>query len=223
MMKRPDPILSVLGLCAALAACLPLGGCASAHKTVVVSPLPRDVPGNMLPSEGSESVRYTENIKAYPVNRYVDPANRGIMHEGHTIYRVETSPRWNLRPNQPVGVPMGPRVAVRNPASNPSPLPGELNAELARQKEATRTVIAQGQRLGSSIDRLQGALDQTAATAEEQRKLQAELLKTQNPVEQLEKDRAEKGASGGTDVPTPTPLPQTSPANGQKPESFESP
>ncbi len=224
MMKRPDPVRSLVGLCAVLAACLPLGGCATAHKTVVVSPLPRDVPGNTLPSEGIESVRYTENIKAYPINRYVDPANRGLMHEGHTIYRVETSPRWNLRPNQPVGVPMGPRVAVRNSAANPSPLPGELNAELARQKEATRTVIAQGERLSGSIDRLQGALNQTAATADDQRKLRAELLKTQGRVDQLEKERLEKSASGGPDAPTPSPaLPKASPVDGQKSDSFESP
>lgn len=224
MMKRPDPVFPVVGLCAALAACLPMGGCASAHKTVVVSPLPRDVPGNTLPSDGIESVRYTENIKAYPVNRYVDPANRGIMHEGHTIYRVETSPRWNLRPNQPVPVPLGPTVATtRNSAAHPGPLPGELTAELARQKEATRTVIAQGQRLSGSIDRLQGALDQAAATADEQRKLRGELLKTQNRVEQLEKDRQAASATGGPDAPTPTPLPKASPEDRQKSDSFESP
>ncbi len=158
-----------------------------------MSPLPRDVPGTTLSSDGIESVRYAENIKAYPVNRYVDPANRGVMHEGHTIYRVETSPRWNLRPNQPVNVPLGPSVAVvRNPASHPGPLPGELTAELSRQKEATRTVIAQGERLGGSIDRLQAALSQTAEMAQEQRKMQADLNKAQGRIEQLEKDRSEK-------------------------------
>ena len=210
-------------LCASLAS-VALGGCATGHKTVVVPPLPRDVPGTTLSSDGIESVRYAENIKAYPVNRYVDPANRGVMHEGHTLYRVETSPRWNLRPNQPVNVPLGPAVAVvRNPASHPSPLPGELTAELSRQKEATRTVIAQGERLGGSIDRLQAALSQTAVMAQEQRKMQADLNKAQGRIEQLEKDRSDKTATGGgADLPTPPALPKATP-DGQKPESFESP
>lgn len=201
-----------------------LAGCATHPKTVVVPPLPRDVPGTTLPSEGIESVRYAENIKAYPVNRYVDPANRGLMHEGHTLYRVETSARWNLRPNQPVAVPLGPSVAVVcNPAAHPGPLPGELTAELSRQKEATRTVIAQGERLGGSIDRLQSALNQTAEMAQQQRTMQAELTRAQGRIEQLEKDRQERSAVGGTgDLPTPSPLPTATP-HGQKPEGFESP
>ncbi len=216
---------SFLLCCVSLASLALFGGCASHPKTVVVSPLPRDVPGTTLSSDGIESVRYAENIKAYPVNRYVDPANRGVMHEGHTIYRVETSARWNLRPNQPVAVPLGPTVAVRgNPATHPGPLPGELAAELTRQKEATRTVIAQGERLGGSIDRLQGALNQTAAMAQEQQRMQADLTRAQGRIEQLEKERVERTSSGGTvDLPaTPSPLPKAT-ADGQKPDNFESP
>lgn len=201
-----------------------LAGCATHPKTVLVSPLPRDVPGTTLPSEGIESVRYAENIKAYPVNRYVDPANRGLMHEGHTIYRVETSARWNLRPNQPVAVPLGPSVAVvRNPAAHPGPLPGELTAELSRQKEATRTVIAQGERLSGSIDRLQNALGQTAEMAQAQQKMQAEITRAQRRIEQLEKDQQERAAAGGTtDLPTPSPLPTAMP-DGRKSDGFDSP
>ena len=201
-----------------------LAGCATHPKAVLVSPLPRDVPGTTLPSEGIESVRYAENIKAYPVNRYVDPANRGLMHEGHTIYRVETSARWNLRPNQPVAVPLGPRVAVvRNPASHPGPLPGELTAELSRQKEATRTVVAQGERLSGSIDRLQNALSQTAEMAQQQRVMQAELTRAQGRIEQLEKDRQERAAAGGTvDLPMPSPLPTATP-DARKSDGFDSP
>ena len=226
-MKSSDRIPFSLRLPFAAFACLVFSGCATHHKTVVVAPLPRDVPGTTLSSDGIESVRYAENIKAYPVNRYVDPANRGLMHEGHTIYRVETSPRWNLRPNQPVAVPLGPTVAAvhGNPAAHPGPLPGELAAELARQKEATRTVIAQGERLGGSIDRLQGALNQTATMAQEQQRMQADLTRTQGRIEQLEKERQERVSSGGTaDSPAapPPPLPKATP-NGQKPDSFESP
>lgn len=224
-MKTAAPVpTSFLWCCASLASLALLGGCATHLKTVVVSPLPRDVPGTTLASDGIESVRYTENIKAYPVNRYVDPANRGIMHEGHTLYRVETSARWNLRPNQPVAVPLGPSVAVvRNPASHPGPLPGELTAELSRQKEATRTVVAQGERLSGSIDRLQNALNQTAEMAQEQKKMQADLHRAQGRIEQLEKERQDRETSGGSaNMPPPQPLPTVTP-DAQKPDGFESP
>lgn len=223
-MKTATSAFSFPWLWASLASLALFGGCATHPRTVVVPTLPRDVPGNTLPSEGIESVRYAENIKAYPMNRYVDPANHGIMHEGHTIYRVETSARWNLRPNQPVPVPLGPRaVVVRDPAAHPGPLPGELTAELSRQKEATRTVIAQGQRLSGSIDRLQNALNQTGEMAQAQAKMQADLTRAQGRIEQLEKERRERETSGGTaNLPTPPPLPTAAP-DAQKADGFESP
>jgi hypothetical protein len=41
----------------------------------------RSVSGTTLPSDAIESVRYAENIKTYPLGRYVDPNNSRIMHE----------------------------------------------------------------------------------------------------------------------------------------------
>ena len=102
-------------------------------------------------------------------------------------------------------------------------MPGELTAELSRQKEATRTVIAQGERLSGSIDRLQNALNQTAEMAQEQRKMKAELTGAQGRIEQLEKERRDRETSGGTaNLPTPPPLPSATP-DGQKPDGFDSP
>ena len=43
------------------------------------------------------SVRTPEQVKAYPVGRYEDPNDPDVMHEGHTIYRAETSPRMGHR------------------------------------------------------------------------------------------------------------------------------
>ena len=93
-----------------------LAACASRNEPVVrVTPV--SVPGTTLPSEGIESVRYAEDIKAYSLGRYVDPNNPGIMHEAHTIYQVETTAKWNLHPNAPVSMPLGP-VRVRDSAMN---------------------------------------------------------------------------------------------------------
>ncbi|MDQ3624839.1 MAG: hypothetical protein M3463_20550, partial [Verrucomicrobiota bacterium] len=90
-----------------------LAGCAS-RRAPVVRVTPHAVPGTTLPSEGMESVRYAENIRAYPLGRYIDPNNSRIMHEGHTLYRVESTSKWNLHPNQPVAVPLGPVTRIRD-------------------------------------------------------------------------------------------------------------
>ena len=178
-----------------------LPGCASHRSKFVEVPPPRqDVAGNTLAAEGIESVRYAENIKAYPVNRYVDPANRLVMHEGHVLYRVETTANWNLHPNRPVRVAAGPNVAVRGSALNASPLPGELGAELARQKAATGTVITQGERLQQSVSRLQAALDGSQALAKSQLELRKQLDTANQHIRALEESKGD----------TPAPLPESS-------------
>lgn len=37
------------------------------------------------------------NLRAYAIGRYVDPGRR-VMHEQHSVYRVEQRPAWNLIP-----------------------------------------------------------------------------------------------------------------------------
>ena len=37
------------------------------------------------------------NLRAYAVGRYVDPHKR-VMHEQHSVYRMEKLPEWNLLP-----------------------------------------------------------------------------------------------------------------------------
>ncbi len=44
----------------------------------------------------NEDIALPEQIKAYQVGRYVDPADFNILHERHTIYRQEQSGYWNL-------------------------------------------------------------------------------------------------------------------------------
>ena len=116
--------------------------CASRHTTAVRMGA-HDVPGTALPSKGIQSVRYAENIKAYPLGRYIDPNNSRIMHEGHSIYRVETTAKWNLHPNEPVPMPRGP-FHIRDSARTTAPVGDELVAQLNQQKEATRAIMQGG-------------------------------------------------------------------------------
>lgn len=172
-------------------------------RTVDVSS--HTVPGTTLPSDGIESVRYAENIKAYPIGRYVDPNNSRIMHEGHSIYRIETTAKWNLHPNEPVVVPLGP-VRVRDIARTTSPIGDELIAELNQQKEATRAIIQGGQVVTQKLSELSGKLQQTQQIATQNALLKREVDTTRQRLDALEEQLRAKASA----VPPP-----------RQPEPFE--
>ena len=181
-----------------------LVACATRHAPVVKMS-PYAVPGTTLPSEGIESVRYAENIKAYPLGRYVDPNNSRIMHEGHSIYRVETTTKWNLHPNAPVSVPLGP-VRVRDSAKTTSPVGNELVAELNQQKEATKAVMQGGQVVSQKLNEIANKLQQTQQIAEQNAQLKQEVDTSKKRLDALEEQLRAKQS-------TATPK--------QQPEQFE--
>ena len=164
-----------------------LASCASRH-TSAIRMSAYDVPGTTLPSKGVESVRYAENIKAYPLGRYVDSGNSRIMHEGHRIYRVETTPKWNLHPNEPVSVPLGPVIRIRDSAKTTSVVGDELVAELNRQKEATKTVIQGGQVVSQKLGELTTALQTTQQVAVQNAQLKQEVNTTKQRLDALEEE-----------------------------------
>ncbi len=154
----------------------------------------RAVPGTTLPSEGIEDVRYAENIKAYPLGRYIDPNNRRIMHEGHSIYRVETTAKWNLHPNEPGAVPLGP-VRIRDSARTPSPVGDELVAELNQQKEATKAMLQGGQLVTQKLGELSGKLQQTQQMAAQNAQLKQEVDTTKQRLDALEEQLRAKASA----------------------------
>lgn len=165
-----------------------LSACAS--KKPVVVKMPPAVSGTALTTADMESVRYGENMKAYPVGRYVDPNNDLVMHEAHTIYRVETTAKWNLHPNvypyAPGNLPGGPVVGIIDPAHKDSPISPEIVAEVDRQKAATETLIAQSQRMNQALNQLSKILPVTSQVAEENAQLKAQALATGRRLELLE-------------------------------------
>ena len=163
-----------------------LSACAS-NKPVVVQ-MPRSVPGTTLATDDIESVRYGENLKAYSIGRYVDPNDGLVMHEAHTVYRVETTAKWNLHPNEPVNVPGGPVVGIIDPAHKDSPLTPEVVAEVDRQKAATMALIVQGQRMNQALNQLSKTLSATAQVAQENVQLKSEMTTSEKRLDALEED-----------------------------------
>ena len=137
---KPVPILIALSLC----------GCStdymrSKHDNLhsqYDSPLP---PGTEvledIPLESNAAVARAADYKAYPVSRYVDPANKEVMHERHVIYRRERPETWRLRPDPDKKILIGPTVGLRNPVALDRPVSQELNAELNRQRIVTRELM----------------------------------------------------------------------------------
>lgn len=166
-----------------------LTACASKPR-----PHMRAIPGTMLPYDNIESIRYSENIKAYPVGRYVDPNNSFVMHERHTIYRVETTAKWNLHPNASLTVPLGPAVGIVDPARHNAPLNADVLAEVNKQKAATQALIEQGAKLDQTLSQLSGAFQVTKQLGEQGQQLRTELTTTQKRLDALEQELRRKQA-----------------------------
>jgi hypothetical protein len=118
--------------------------------------------------------------------RYVDPNNRRLMHEAHTICRVETTPRWNLHSNQLAAVQRGPATRTSNTVSETAPARDELIVELNRQKDATKAVIQGSQTVSQKLGPLGESVQQTKQVAAENLILRREVDATQQRLNALE-------------------------------------
>jgi hypothetical protein len=170
--------------------------CAS-RPTNVVRTGAHDVPGTSLPGKGIQSVRYAENIKTYPLGRYIDPNNSRIMHEGHSIYRVETTAKWNLHPNEPVAMPRGP-FHIRDSARTNAPIGNELVAQLHQQKEATRAIIQGGEVVSQKLGELSGKLQQTQEIAAQNALLKQDVNAARQRLDALEEQLRAKPLAAPT-------------------------
>ncbi len=173
---------------------------AACSSRPVVQTSAASVPGNTLPSEGIESVRYAETIKAYPLGRYIDPKNRLLMHEGHTLYRVETTGKWNLHPNEPVAVPLGP-LRTRSAARVAPPVNEELIAEINRQKQLTRTLIQGGDAVSTQLEKLAAGVKQAQQAVAENSETRAAVENTKNRLDAIEELLRQQRAESPSGIP----------------------
>ncbi len=176
---------------------------ACATKRPVFVQMPRSIPGTVIPSEGIESVRYSENLKTYPVARYIDPNSDLVMHEAHTIYRVETTAKWNLHPNTPVHVPGGPVVAIVDPARREPPVTAEVAAEVQNQKAATQALLVQGARINQTLAQLSQSALGTKQLADETSRLREEVSLSRKRLEALEEQFRKQQSEPSSVAPTP--------------------
>jgi hypothetical protein len=183
-------------------------GCAVDQPRAETRPIdpPASVPGTALDLPEGDDVRNPEALKAYPAGRYEDPNDPSIMHEAHTVYRAEQPASWNLNPTVSTSVPLGPTVAVTDPAKQTAPLPGELDQLLQATYE-------QNARLTDELKKLQVEVAKTRAIAaaneslqKQVSDLQAALAKVQQAQTRLQALNRPPAVSSTPVVPVPPKL-----------------
>lgn len=203
--------LPIPRFCAALfAAAVTLPSCTTTARQHTAETQPSPPPYDFIediPMESTASVQRPSDIRAYPVGRYVDAANKDVLHERHVIYRRERPEQWRLNSDQGSGILLGPTVGLRNPVALPNPSPQALSAELNTQRLITRQLLDIQQRASAGDERARELLIQAAAMRDNQEKLLA-LVKTYNTrldslQHQLDGIRALPSVDPGTLSPAP--------------------
>jgi len=137
-----------------------------------------------IPYGSTENVRTGEIVKAYPIARWIDPANKNLMHERSVIYRLERSSSWRLKtpPGTEDATLLGPVAGVRKPYYAPAPTAAELSRELQKQRAVSATLDARLAQIN------QTAQQDTAKSQAERQKLE-ELLRAQDELQRDLKNR----------------------------------
>ncbi len=139
-------------------------------------------PQQPSPAAGNSTVRYPEVIRAYHLGRYADPNDDLVMHEQHTVFRVEQNTRWDFRP----GNCSGSMVIPRDAAFNPAPVNDEILAEVNSQRLATAQIMGQSRTLSAALLQFQNALHQTRTNFQQTAVLRAAVNDMKQRLDALE-------------------------------------
>ena len=162
-----------------------LAGCALQRTgTLAVRPLP----AANISEEKTDSIRYPGALRAYHLGRYADPNNPLAMHESHTLYRVEQTANWNLRPGSECELLSVGLKTLSDPAHVPAPFNDEIIGELNRQKEITQRVTTEASRITAVLQKLGEALGETKAVAKENVALKVQLSDLERKISALENE-----------------------------------
>lgn len=161
-----------------------LSGCSSVPIAPTVATLP---PAPEIPLPNEANVRLPEHVKAYAVNRYIDPANRRILHERHVLYRLENDADWRMRANANQQIIVGNTMSSSKLELQPIPLTKELASELTTQKrmrsqmeETQKKMMVAAEAMSGAATKLRGAVEEQNNAIEEL-KQRVEMLETSDP------------------------------------------
>lgn len=112
------------------------------------------------PTPATAEVLLAPEVHAYPVSRYVDPADPDLLHEAHLVYRREAGSRWKLSSSPYVPVTKGPKAAIQG-AGPDAIQAAELTALLIELQKADLQSREAIELLSKALESLSARLDQT--------------------------------------------------------------
>ena len=173
-----------------------LSACSSTHQHPSVF---RAKPVGRLVS--SNGLRTDDQLREYRLGRYVDGHDPLVMHEGHPVYRVETSAHWDLRPNDKASLLR--RDIVQSPSVSAN---DAVVAEVNKQRAATQAFTEQTATLNQRLTDLGEAVAQTKEIAQQNLALKRDVTALREQVDTLQAQlRGRK-----SDNPSPSPSPDDS-------------
>ena len=188
-MKSPSLLFLIVAAC--------LSACASQKVTDVPSAAPV-VADTVLDPTNQENVRNSSVIQTLSVGPTQDPTNPNIREDAHNIERVVEPESWNLHPNVPTAINMGPIVAVNDPNRQAEPMTPELVQKIQQENQLLKVTAEQNDAMAAKIAELQALLKTKQMTDQENADLTArvaQLEKAQKELEaKLEQAKAKPGA-----------------------------
>jgi hypothetical protein len=169
-----------------LIAIVSLSACASHSRETDIPAAAPAVAGTVLDSTEQENVRNSSVVQTLSVGPSQDPNDPNIRVDAHNIERVVEPDSWNLHPNVPTAINMGPIVAVNDPNRQSEPLTPELVQKIQEENQLLKVTTEQNDAMARKIAELQDLLKSKQMTDQENADLKArvdQLEKAQQAVE----------------------------------------
>src|SRR3984885_8453595 len=176
-MKSTSPLLVLVAAC--------LSACASQKVTEVPSAAPV-VADTVLDPTNQENVRNSSVIQTLSVGPSQDPTNPNIREDAHNIERVVEPESWNLHPNVPTAINMGPIVAVNDPNRQAEPMTPELVQKIQQENQLLKVTAEQNDAMAVKIAQLQDLLKTKQMTDQENADLTARVAQLEKAQKELE-------------------------------------
>ena len=138
-------------------------------------------------------LRLAENVREYRLGRYADPRDTSVMHEGHPMYRVESTAQWNLNSAESVG--KHPSASLQSKVSTNDAVLAEVN----KQRAATKAFIEQTTTLNQKLGELSQVAGQSQEIAKQNLALKRDMAAMQQRLDAVESQARERKP----DAPTP--------------------
>ena len=187
-MKYTTPLLVLTAAC--------LSACASQKVTEVPSAAPV-VADTVLDPTNQENVRNSSVVQTLSVGPSQDPTNPNIREDAHNIERVVEPESWNLHPNVPTAINMGPIVAVNDPNRQAEPVTPELIQKIQQENQLLKVTAEQNDAMAAKIAELQALLKTKQMTDQDNADLTARVAQLEKAQKELEAKLEQAKATPG--------------------------